>query len=218
MAMKIGLWIGRIIATVIIASLLSIWTTSFIVTSYVQKMLEQYEIPLEVESVAISDVWRSLWSTKKEPDRELASGDASIDSTGQLHDAANRDNTSTDAHAEEHDEDQHMQESTTDPLHEEEAWDQPAQEVLAPVEGNSEPTISPEDIETSKDQLALEDKERAFGLLMSKLPTDAWQMISTYMEDGLTDAELLEVQQVMALHLSKDEYEELLTILDTVEE
>lgn len=223
MTWKIGLWIARIAATVALAALLSVWTTGYVVTSYVQALLKQYEIPLEVEPVALADVWGMLWGTQAEevesaaiadqmlsvekqpeavgPDYNDQQEEEVLDSSNDIEEQANEEQT----------------DESLDPVAEqqeaEDQWQQDAVDVLAPVETGSEPTITPEDIDASKEQLTAEDKERMFEILMLKLPSDSWQMFSTYIEDGLTDQELIDIQQVMAQHLSKEEYEELIEIL-----
>lgn len=220
MAWKISLWIARIVATVVLAALLSVWTTGYVVTSYVQALLKEYEIPMEVEPVALSDVWGMLWGSKpKESTTDIADNMPN-------HDQQQVDNTHNDKqqeqvldntnNREEQAEDDSLEEPADDTTGEQEAedeWEQDAVDVLAPVETGNQSAITPEDIYESKEQLAAEDKERMFELLMLKLPSDSWQMFSTYIEDGLTDQELIDIQQVMAQHLSKDEYEELMEIL-----
>lgn|GEM_PF-1021302 len=231
MAWKIGLWIARIVATVVLAALLSVWTTGYVVSSYVQALLKQYEIPMEVEPVALSDVWGMLWGTDSK-ENTSAVADTNTGSSNQqeqlpqsIDDARELDEESTNgALGNENEnsvngeninaEDSENIEDSTDQQQADDQWEQDAEEALAPIENGSEPTITPEDIDASKDMLSEEDKERMFYLLMSNLPTDSMQLFSTYIEDGLTDQELLEVQQVMAQHLSKEEYEELTEILE----
>lgn len=197
MSMKIGIWITRIVATIIIASLLSIWTTSYIITSYVKQLLAQYELPVEVEHVALTDVIQSLWTTKhvEQPTDRITDEQDNVNNIEDIED--NMVIIDPD-------------EPTDDAL-----WNQPSEEVIAPIEQDEAPVIAIEDVDQIKETMTAEDKEQMFQLLMSKLPTDAWQMISTYMEDGLTESELLEVQQVMALHMSKEEYKQLLTIMQS---
>lgn len=252
MAWKIALWIGRILATIIIACLLSIWTTSYVVTSYIQALLKQYDIPLEVEPVALGDMWGMI-SGNKPADQESLIGNADTEAgagaeqkAGEAKAAGNTDEAAHGAaHSTAHlqqtddskttdDDDPHsnphsletntsVEGSTNNPEdgdkdkskeeHLDDAFSQPAQEVLAPIEKGEQPMVTPDDIDASKDSLSAEDKERMFELMMNKLPPESWHMFSSYIEDGLTEQELLQVQQVMAQHLSKDEYEELMELL-----
>lgn len=212
MAWKIAIWIARIVSTVMIASLLSVWMTGYVVTSYVQSLLKQYEIPMEVRPIALSDVWGMVWGKENTSNEVADATRVGSDSDNEQQpqstdDAGMHDDEATDGASDGENIEHNDGEQADD------QWDQDAQEVLAPIENGGQPTITPEDIGASKDMLSEEDKERMFELLMTNLPTDSMQMFFTYIEDGLTDQELLDVQQVMAQHLSKDEYEELMDIL-----
>ncbi|MNE57837.1 hypothetical protein D3C80_1528260 [compost metagenome] len=48
---------------------------------------------------------------------------------------------------------------------------------------------------------------------MTKLPQEEMQAISTAMEDGLTEAEVKEIQEVIAKYVNQDEYELLMKML-----
>jgi hypothetical protein len=48
---------------------------------------------------------------------------------------------------------------------------------------------------------------------MKKLPQDAWQRISVLLENGLTNEEMTEVQQLFAQHLDRSEYDSMMKIL-----
>lgn len=54
-------WLAKIVAAGLIVSFLSIWTTGYIVTSYVETILKQFNLPLEVPPMAMSGVWGKLW-------------------------------------------------------------------------------------------------------------------------------------------------------------
>lgn len=225
MAWKIGLWITRIVAIVVIAALLSIWTTGYVVTSYVSALLKQYEIPIEVEPMALSDVWSMIWGTNKSAaiaantpdDRQQQDQIDKVDHDdirqGQVSGEIDGTDERTDIEQSDTEQLDELTEGTTGQQEEEDIWEQDTLDVLAPVETGGQSTITPEDIDASKELLATEDKERLFELLMLKLPSESWQMFSTYIEDGLTERELTDIQQVMAQHLSKEEYEELMVIL-----
>ncbi|MNG30259.1 hypothetical protein D3C84_1158440 [compost metagenome] len=52
-----------------------------------------------------------------------------------------------------------------------------------------------------------------FDLLATKLPQQAWQLISEYMESGLTEQEVTNVQQIVAQYLSEEQYKTFMSIL-----
>lgn len=191
-------WIGKLLAAGLIISFLSIWTTGYIVTSYVESLLRQFELPIEVPPMAMSGVWGSLWGS----DPFLVSEDG-----GQ--------------------EDQPSDKEAVD-----EKPEPDAEEVFAPIEeepitdnggsqedgggeetDGTETSVTPDELEAAKDEMSQADKELLFDLLMSKLPEEAWLEISEYMEEGLTEQELISVEQVMAQHLDTAEYEQMMEIL-----
>jgi len=229
MALKIGMWIARIVVTVLLACLLSIWTTSYVVTSYVQALLEEYEIPLEVKPVALANVWGMIWGADGKSKQEQLGEESNKPSTDLAQSLDEEEHSDLVADwGDSPDEGEPPQDQTVDEdgdgekspsNHSEdinlqsEQYNEPSEEVFAPIESSAEPTITPDEISASKDSLEQEEKERMFELIMGKLPPDSWQVFSSAMEDGLTEEELLEIQQLMALHLSKEEYNELMDLL-----
>ncbi|MCR8658513.1 hypothetical protein [Paenibacillus endoradicis] len=192
MILKVLMWAGKAIAMVLIVCMLSIWTTGYIITSYVESILKQYEIPIEIPPMAMSGVWGVLWGSEVDTlskDKEVV-----VD-------------TPSTTEQPETDEGQIPSDLNTEP-------EDDAQEVLAPIEvDDTEVAMTPEEVKAAKDTVSVKDKDRMLELLMTKLPADSWQTFSTYLEDGLTDQELLDIQQIMAQHLDDAEYEELMIIL-----
>ena len=196
-------WLGKIVGIVLVSAILSIWVAGFIVTSVVESVLKQYEIPLTIEPVAFSGVWGALWGYEQQSS-SLADLDLNIEheveheesldaklNIGNNEDALNTENAAGD--------DNYNGENAID--------------ALAPIETGEEIAMTTEQFDEVKSNLEEEDKNRIFEILMTEVPSDSWQMFSTYLEDGLTDKELLEVQQVMAQHLSSEQYDELMSIL-----
>ncbi|URN95903.1 MAG: hypothetical protein NAG76_06560 [Candidatus Pristimantibacillus lignocellulolyticus] len=192
MVLKVLMWVGKAISVVLIVCMLSIWTTGYIITSYVESILKQYEIPIEIPPMAMSGVWGVLWGSEVDTlskDKEVV-----VDTPQPTEQPdTNKEQIPSDLNTEPDDE---------------------AQEVLAPIEvDDTEVAMTPEEIAAAKDTVSVEDKDRMLELLMTKLPADSWQTFSTYLEDGLTDQELIDIQQIMAQHLNDAEYEELMIIL-----
>lgn len=77
----------------------------------------------------------------------------------------------------------------------------------------TETALTTKELTEVKGQMTPDDKEKLFALFMSKLPQDSWQTISQYVENGLTEQELTTIQQIMAQHLDKTEYGEMMEIL-----
>jgi len=54
-------WLAKLVAAGLIISFLSIWTTGYIVNSYVETLLKQFKLPLETKPFALSGMWGTLW-------------------------------------------------------------------------------------------------------------------------------------------------------------
>lgn len=201
MILRVIAWAGKAIATVIIVSILAIWTTGYIITSYVESILKQYEIPIEIPPVAMSGIWGKLWGSEiasqyNEKDSksitELQGSTNNLDSTGELFSESNEKDTAEDSAV----------------------FDDAAKDVMAPIDiDNQDIAMTTDELIDSKASMSIEDKDRMLEILMTKLPPDALQTFFNYFEDGLTDQELIDIQQIMAQNLNKEEYEELMIIL-----
>lgn len=198
-------WVGKIVAAGLILSFLSIWTTGYIVTSYVESVLKQFELPVEVPPMAMSGVWGKLWGSDpllaSDVEPEQGSGSAN---NGQEPDAkevfGGIEETPETGSGENGETSGGVPEGTE-------------QNGGESGENGTETAVSPDDIASAKDDMTEEDKSLLFELLMTKLPPESWLQISEYMEGGLTDQELTSIQQIMAQHLDKSEYEQMMEIL-----
>ncbi|WP_156182347.1 hypothetical protein [Paenibacillus algorifonticola] len=263
-------WLAKTVAAGIIISFLSIWTTGYIVSSYVDTILKQYNLPLEVKPMALTGLWGKMWGADplmadtggfkgqsgasqagkdssgsngsssaeqgetgaQKPDGEISSGEdaaagedspLAIDAFGQqseppLTDIGIGGGTKADSGATfgigagGADSGEATNGGT-------EAVDgeQPLVESEPVTDGSAidgtETAVTTDQLNQVKSQMSDTDKTELFGLLMTKLPQEAWQTISGYMENGLTDEELTQLQQVIAQHLSKEEYEQIMSIL-----
>ncbi|WP_159888085.1 hypothetical protein [Paenibacillus puerhi] len=75
--------------------------------------------------------------------------------------------------------------------------------------------VSGEDFAKKKDQLSDQAKGKIFSTLVSRVPPEDMQHISRLMEDGLTAAEMKEVENILQKHLKPEEYRDLLAIIET---
>ncbi|MCM3627654.1 hypothetical protein M3194_09775 [Paenibacillus glycanilyticus] len=222
MWLKAAVWIAKIVAAGLIVSFLSIWTTGYIVSSYVETLLKQYNMPLEVQPMAMSGVWGKLWGveptqtddTEKTGTDESGDGDkvavdafAEQPSTPPLTDIGIGGGTKAEGGTS-----GQSEESGGTSTGQAEGSGQTDDDEAPSIDG-SETAITTEDLTDMKGQMSEADKDQLFGLLMSKLPQEAMQTISAYMENGLTDEELTQIQQLMAQYLDRDQYEQMLAIL-----
>lgn len=81
--------------------------------------------------------------------------------------------------------------------------------------GRSEEIIfSIEQFNNKKDQLSDEDKLRIFTIVIENIPPEEVQVLSTMMEDGITNEEMESIDAMLKRFLDEHDYEELLTIID----
>ncbi|OUM93692.1 MAG: hypothetical protein A9Z00_05565 [Thermobacillus sp. ZCTH02-B1] len=284
-------WLWKAAAAALLASFLAIWTTGYIVNSYVEALLEEYGIPLEKPPFALSGLWGRLWGVDGAgagltADREPIGGfeDARNWSGGRNSDAGRTDGvrTPSDRGGETQepaggdggnrpdgagpsvgsdlqdgqgpregtdltggslrdgailpvgtgasdegavhlpDAESGAGESAKDGASREGAGDDfsagggetgygRGPEARG---GAGETVVSTEELLEAKSRLTEDERNRLFAILVGKVPQEEWQRISEYAEGGFTADELLRVQQIVAAHLDREEYEELMGILN----
>ncbi|MDQ6421919.1 hypothetical protein RB620_21045 [Paenibacillus sp. LHD-117] len=229
-------WIAKLVAAGLIISFLSIWTTGYIVTSYVESVLKQFELPIEVPPMAMSGVWGKLWGSDP-----LMTGGATVDEDEG--NAPDKGNGSADGagNKAEPDAEEAFGQTEQPPLTdigigggseagggaEAPGGGTEVQEGVAGAGTNgeaggtegtggidgTETAVTEGELTETKDKMSEEDKNKLFEMLLTKLPQESMQQISAYMEEGLTEQELTNIQQIMAQHLDKEEYESMMDIL-----
>ena len=73
--------------------------------------------------------------------------------------------------------------------------------------------VSPDELQTKKDQISDQEKNEVFAMLMKKLPQDEMQKITIAMEGGLTESELIQIEQILSKYLDKNDYAKMMDIL-----
>jgi hypothetical protein len=269
-------WLWKAAAAALLASFLAIWTTGYIVNSYVEALLEEYEIPLEKPPFALSGLWGRLWGVDARPQDGRSALAADREPIGGFEDArkysggsggsSGRENgrTGGSGGAERSGGDQ----TATEPA----GGDRAAAESAGGENGGHAPmgdggldgggtpvygdgggtpddaagwrpgeedggaeggvtesgfgrgpaahgaaggtVVSTEELLEAKSRLTEEERNRLFAILVGKVPQEEWQRISEFTEGGLTAEELLQVQQIVATYLDREEYDELMGILN----
>ncbi|SEN48247.1 hypothetical protein [Paenibacillus sp. OV219] len=221
---KITGWLAKTIAAALLISFLSIWTTGYIVNSYVETLLKQFHIPLEEKPFALSSVWGELWGA--DPAVKSNGSTAADSGSDKTQAASNQDgkekSDSVDAFSQQPSGELSDIGGGTGPkgnssaagtdTNTDHAGSQSQSQESADA-SKDEVAMTTDQLNEAKSQISDADKEKLFGVMMQKLPQDAMQTISKLMEDGLTDSEMTQVQQLMAQHLDRSEYDEMLSIL-----
>jgi hypothetical protein len=259
-------WLLKTLAAGVIISFLSVWTTGYIVNSYVETLLKQYNIPLETKPFALNGVWGGLWGadTGENPKGTASSGtggaagNAAGDSLADGAQGAGSSKTGTSdtgtqvgdgksalpgggdkASVPNAAGDDSSGGKETPPVAVDAFGDLPdgsltdvgggsgtqansgaasGQTGSAGASSGAEASkdgiaMSTDEINAAKNKMSDADKQALFDVMMKKLPQDAWQKISAWMEDGLTNQEMTEVKQLIAQYLDREEYDKMLQIL-----
>lgn len=294
---KVAATVGKLAAATLLVSFLSIWTTGYVVNSYVETLLKQFHIPLEEQPFALSGLWGEMWGAhpSAKDDKSSGTADQATGSNGSngSDGAANGDGNGSSGNKDSlssSDNGGNDGSGATDGLggsgdagsssgagtgnssgsgaensaangsgsgssgtsgqsassdngdgSVDASGDSPDSGVLSDIGGGTGPkgnsgassgqgqsgtgtgtgagdatkdgvAMSTDQINASKSQMSQADRDQMFTL-MKKLPQDAWQRISTLMEDGLTNEESTEVNQLMAQYLNRDEYDKLEAIM-----
>ncbi|WP_178020920.1 hypothetical protein [uncultured Paenibacillus sp.] len=73
--------------------------------------------------------------------------------------------------------------------------------------------VTPDDLVAKKEELPDKQKEEIFAILMKKLPQEDMQILTVALEGGLTETEMMNIEQILSKHLDKTEYAKVMELL-----
>lgn len=201
--MKMVNWLTRTIITAAIMTSVSVATTWVMVNAYVQQLMEPFGETAIIEPIAFTDVLTALTSGTEQGDAQGADPEREEPATALEQEQGEGDDGAPAVGGEP------------------EGKEYPVPEHALPVMGElgqqqgagEEFYISMDDLNEKKDSISQEDRMEIFTLLVTKLPPEQVQSISTLLEDGFTADEMNEASGILQQHLSEDEYQRLLAIL-----
>lgn len=219
-------WLGRLSVTIVMVCLLTIVTTGYVVNYYVENILSRFHISMTDGGPSVTDIMKGLVGFQNSSQGTTPKVEADSDLSAQLP-PQNSESQSIDPQVEsQNNESQNNQsqdaESQNNASPNKETDNS---EVVPPATGGSSAgtnqssgqkgavVVTPDDLIAKKDSLDNKDKEDVFAILMSKLPQEEMQKITEYMENGLTETEVLATQQVLSKYLDKTEYAKVMEIL-----
>ncbi|WP_068784269.1 hypothetical protein [Paenibacillus phocaensis] len=236
-------WILKLCITIVAVSLLTVVTTGYIVNSYIQSLMSSYNLPLTGQAPSVGGIMKGMLGFGGTSNREnqaeggAAQGDdadkvdrdsvADADSgktggnlgdtsgtseknpagsTGKTTDSngtppaggAGKGANETDANAD-------------------------APEDALPVMGgmsggdalgeDQQVVVTPDDLVAKKEELPDAQKEEIFAILMKKLPQGEMQILTEALEGGLTETEMINIEQMLSKYLDKTEYAKVMELL-----
>lgn len=215
-------WAAQLVAAVLLVSFLSIWTTGYIVTSYVQSALKEYGVTLDQQPFAMSGVWGKLWGAdgakaagqegasagegeehagltpepKTSPDVDGAAGSPGATATGEGAAVPTSDG-----------------EASGDPSPEpgpEPAGSVSQGEAAAPPDAatgdDAVPAWNGDEGATAVSGLTDEEKQQIYSVVVSKLSSEQLSELTGLIQNGLTQEELPKVEALLKPILSEEEY------------
>lgn len=206
-------WLLRLSLTIVMVSVLTIMTTGYVVNSYIQSLLSSYNLPISGQAPSFGGMVKGMLGfsdadqTKPDKDKQEQSvteqstpedafpvmGGISSGSSSGTAETGNSEALGQISQQEQ----QGMQAGQNQQL------DQQQDQVL----------VTPDELVAKKDEMADKDKEEVFRILMAKLPQEEMQKLTVAMEDGLTETEMIEIEQIMSKYLDKSEYAKMIKLL-----
>ncbi|TVX99931.1 hypothetical protein [Cohnella terricola] len=208
-------WVIRVVATALLLSFLCIWTTGYIVNSYMESVLKQLDIPLEIKPMALSGVWGTLWGADKSPKKNADSSGApskkQLDGAGEPESTPAAENRNGEPGSREPD--QGNRSGTV--LDEKADEDKPDELSNAiPNPGVSEDDAVPAFGGTSAaSQLTDEQRQTLYATVVSKLNQEQLKQLSDSLQGGLTPEGLTQVQEMLKSALTDEEYSQMMEML-----
>lgn len=205
--MKMAGWLIKTAVTIVLISSLTVYTTYYIVDGYIQQLLGQMNIQVEGLGAAPDRLIADLFGFGGSGGRQdrLASQDGKSRADGS--NSGSQEELPNSTHEDQGDSPANS--GDTPPDHALPVMGQSLEED--PIEQGGI-VLSPQDLSERKRQLSAEDRTDLMALLLSKLPQEELQQISIYMEDGLTETELRAIEQLIAKHLTEEEYHQVIEI------
>ncbi len=194
---------ARLLATALLLSFLSVWTTGYIVNRYIETVLGQLGLPIQTQPPALSGFWGKMWGADPLPPAEESetkdTGGSGISPSGSP----------------EPDRPQAGQR----PEEDEDAAAGPTGGSLPESEaGTSAPDASaPEDVPVfgnGGSALGITEEQReALRSVMMQLNEEQLQQLTRILEDGLTRNELENAESLFENALNEKDYNILMKIL-----
>ncbi|MEF3309572.1 hypothetical protein PV433_11780 [Paenibacillus sp. GYB004] len=201
--MKFFGWLGKVLVAAVVAASISVVTTFYVVQHYVQELIKPFQAVLPEKQLGLSEFVAKLWTESNivgqggtQQDREENAPKPQT-GTNTSPDTSTKTGTGT---------------GTTPPPDDAVAvWSRSGSKEASQKD---KVVMSAEQFQTKREKLSEEDKTTVFSLLISRLPQEELQQLSAMMEDGITSAELAEIEKIVENYLKPDEFEKLIGIVN----
>ncbi|QMV42146.1 hypothetical protein [Cohnella cholangitidis] len=214
-------WVIRMGATALLLSFLCIWTTGYIVNSYMESVIKQLDLPLDIQPIALSGVWGTLWGADKTPKKEeqAEASKPPIEqhtpdpSQSQSNGVQNSESPSNEI-SEEGGQDIHPDDDQA-VAPEVDASPSPGPEPDS--NGGEEGTVPAFNGEAAIGQLTDSERRELYAMVVSKLSQEQLKQLSDSLQGGLSPEELTAVEGMLKASLSEQEYSQMMELLQGTE-
>jgi len=222
-------WFGKLVASALLLSFLSVFTTVYVVDQYIQGFLKKWNLP-EIERPAFDPgdyaaalIRSGIGERSEKPTEAGERTEAGEQAEAGTPETGAQNPTVPHAESGPRPEDgsgiadfgdTNRQTGETPPGGEQE-------DVQAvPVFGSAALSrfgdalvMSEEEFNEKRKRLSDDDKMEIFSIMMARLPQEELQRMSLLLEEGITAAEAAEIEEVIYAYLQQDEVARLLAIL-----
>ncbi len=204
-------WALKVVATAILLSFLCIWTTGYIVNSYMESVVKELDLPLEVQPFALSGVWGKLWGADQ-PEKKASEEASQPPSGGHESDGGSYTGARETA---EIDEPVSGTPSETTGGEEAAGTPTPSEETQA---GTQKPdgalAVSGEaSAGGGTKQLTDEERQTLYATVVSKLDSSQLQLLSDALKGNLTTEKLDRLKEMLQSALTANEYAQMKEVL-----
>lgn len=196
----------KLVMIAIVVSIISMMTTFAMVNIYADKLLQQFDLGFQDANVSLNELMSEI------------TGQPSTESQPKITITDTDDNKETVEEAETESVEVWSQQIETGAAEAVEVWNQQAESQLEQEQQMEQLLISMEDFNRLKDQLSDEDKMKVFSLAISNIPPQQIHAFSHILENGITEQELQDLDEMLRQYLDTDDYLMLMSIISKYEE
>lgn len=202
--MKMIGWLSKLIITAILLSTMSVMTTIYIVDQYVKTVLERFQLT-DVERPPLR-IGGLLQQTSPSLGNEAKNEADAVEVT-------EKDTAAAQQQSQDRLEQQRQQDPQAVLPSEEQNMTEATPVFGSSIQSNSL-VMTPDEFNEKRKNLSDEDKMMIFSIMMNKLPQAELQKLSEWLEDGITEEELTQVEEVINAYLEQADIDKLLSILN----
>lgn len=221
--MKFIGWLGKMVLIVLMVSSLTVFTTGMVVNAYIKSILSSFNIQLEGQPFAWGSILQGMMGKQSsstegtDSNTQVMEGKEPVVGTSNI--SKDVDSSTQDGVKENGKSSPGTSKEDSSVVDEEAPED--ALSVMGGIDSEAsgmgqqdqQVVVTPDDVARKKDDLPASEKEEVFNILITKLPQDKIQEITVAMENGLTEQELKQVEDIISKYLSDEEYSKLMTLL-----